>query len=43
MARALPLATPAHRVQRELPDVLFRSPWAAMAIPLLVPLLVLFW
>jgi hypothetical protein len=41
MDRALPMAPSVRRSRRVLPEVLFRSPWAAMIIPLLVPLVVL--
>jgi hypothetical protein len=40
--RAISLDAPARRAQRTLPEVLFSSPWAALVIPLLVPLVVLF-
>jgi hypothetical protein len=48
MDRALPLAASvspesrARGARRTLPEVLFASPWAALAIPLLIPLVFLF-
>lgn len=41
MDSALPLVS-ARRERRTLPDVLFANPWAALVIPLVVPLVVLF-
>jgi hypothetical protein len=43
MDSALPLSarSSTRRARRALPDVLFRSPWAALVIPLLVPLVVM--
>jgi hypothetical protein len=42
MDRALPFTRAARTTQRSLQELLFRSPLAAFAIPLLVPLVLLF-
>lgn len=39
MERALPLES-SPPVRRSVPDVLFSNPWAALVVPLLVPLVV---
>jgi hypothetical protein len=38
--RTLPGLAPARASRRVLPDVLFSNPWAALLIPMLVPLVV---
>lgn len=43
MERALPFVSTTRTRRRSLPESLFRSPLAAFAIPLLVPLFLLFW
>lgn len=40
MERALPLVA-SRPARRSLPEVLFSNPWAALVIPLLVPLVFL--
>lgn len=42
MATILSLPATSERTRRSLPEVLFTSPWMALAIPLLVPLAI-FW
>lgn len=42
MESALPLSAAAPSARRWRPEVLFTSPWMALAVPLLVPLVVLF-
>lgn len=42
MESAMPLPEEDRRPRHSLQEVLFTSPWMAMAIPLLVPLVVLF-
>lgn len=41
MDRTLPGLAPARATRRALPDVLFSNPWAALLIPMLVPLVLL--